>query len=177
MGRLRSLKVTIYNAIRTRRCRLIKELLDTEHSHTLLDIGCRDFYFHDQLKDTFEITLADYQPADPRIQQENVESMTFQNHSFDIVLCQQVLEHVPQPVKAMRELRRVARNQLVISVPYEPFFSLARGLYWEKEHLWAVTPMALRSHLGPPTFETTFFFKRYYIAMWQFDNEAAPPQP
>jgi len=37
---------------------------------------------------------------------------------FDIVLCQQVLEHMEEPEKAFAKLRTLAESVLVISVPY-----------------------------------------------------------
>jgi hypothetical protein len=33
-----------------------------------------------------------------------------------------VLEHLPDPAAAVRELARVSRRAIVISVPYEPWF-------------------------------------------------------
>jgi 2-polyprenyl-3-methyl-5-hydroxy-6-metoxy-1,4-benzoquinol methylase len=133
---------------------------------TLLDIGCEDFYLYEKLKGVFDVTLADYQPKDPRIQRENVESLSFEDKSFDTVLCLEVLEHTHDPVSALKELVRVTRKDLIISVPNEPFFSLLRLLSWEKEHLWAITPSVLRHYLGEPVFERKLFLKRYYLAKW-----------
>lgn len=67
------------------------------------------------------------------ISQHSVESLPFEDGSFDLVLCLEVLEHIPEPVGALRELSRVAAGgELVISVPHEPWFrlgSLLRGKY------------------------------------------------
>ena len=52
--------------------------------------------------------------------------------SYDTVLCLEVLEHLPDPTLALHELRRIARHELILSVPHEPWFqlgSLARGKY------------------------------------------------
>jgi ubiquinone/menaquinone biosynthesis C-methylase UbiE len=164
------LKVKIYNAIRTYRFKVVQNLLD-ESGTNLLDIGCQELVFYEKLKEKYKITAADYAPRHDSIKQEDVQNLSFADNSFDIVICQQVLEHVPHPVRAMAELKRVARKQLIISVPYEPFFTLARFLTWEKEHLWAVTPKALNYHLGQPVYEKKLFFKRYYLAAWKFDEE------
>lgn len=112
--------------------------------------------------------MADYHPRHDSILKEDIQQLSFNDHQFDIVLCQQVLEHVPDPVKAIKELRRVAARQLIITVPYEPFFSIARLCCWEKEHLWAVTPLVLKHYLGAPIFENKLFFKRYYLGVWNF---------
>ena len=103
------------------------------------------------------------------IKKEDVQNLSFPDKSFDIVLCQQVLEHVHDPVKAISELKRVAGKQLIISVPYEPFFTLCRFLNWEKEHLWAITPRVLKVYLGEPVYESKVFLKRYYVGAWKFD--------
>jgi 2-polyprenyl-3-methyl-5-hydroxy-6-metoxy-1,4-benzoquinol methylase len=45
------------------------------------------------------------------------ETLPFDSSSFDDALCIEVLEHVPDPDSFLRELRRVIRRRLVISVP------------------------------------------------------------
>lgn len=56
------------------------------------------------------------------IQRHNmsVGDMSFDDDSFDVVTCMEVLEHVPEEVlePGIAELRRVCRGQLVITVPY-----------------------------------------------------------
>ena len=170
MKLIKRLKVAIYNVIRRYRCRVLCEMLDPE-GKTLLDVGCQELYFYDRLKGRYEITLADYEPRHAEIRREDVQRLSFGDGEFDVVVCQQVLEHVDDPARAMGELRRVARRQLVISVPYEPFFTLARFCHWEKEHLWAVTPKALERHLGRPAEQRKLFFRRYYMASWRMEPE------
>lgn len=50
----------------------------------------------------------------------SVSDMSFADNSFDVVVCMEVLEHLPDEVfvPAIDELRRVCRGQLVITVPY-----------------------------------------------------------
>lgn len=163
------LKIKIYNIIRIRRYHVISSLLNRDAT-SLLDIGCSDSEFYNKVKNQYEITLADYEPAGDGILKEDVQQLSFQDDAFEIVVCQQVLEHVYNPIEAMKELRRVARKQLIITVPYEPFFSLARGLIWEKNHLWAVTPAILKHYLGCPDFEATIVLKRYYIGVWNLPD-------
>ena len=163
------LKVKIYNIIRIRRYHIISGLLNRD-AQSLLDIGCSDLDFYNKAKSQYEITLADYEPTSDGILKEDVQRLSFQDNAFEIVVCQQVLEHVYNPIEAMKELRRVARKQLIITVPYEPFFSLARGLIWEKNHLWAVTPAILKHYLGCPDFEATMVLKRYYIGVWNISG-------
>jgi SAM-dependent methyltransferase len=51
----------------------------------------------------------------------------------ELVLCCEVLEHLPDPVRALRTLARLARPYLIVSVPREPLWrvlNLACGRYW-----------------------------------------------
>ena len=167
MGLISGLKMSIYKFIRTFRCTKVMEVLDKD-SKTMLDIGCQELYFYNRMKQNYDVTLADYEPKMDVIQKEDVHNLSFADNSFEIVICQQVLEHVPDPVKAMKELRRVARKQLVITVPNEPQFTNARLGNWEKEHLWAIKPMVFEYHLGKPDICTTMFFGRYCLFVWNF---------
>jgi len=60
----------------------------------------------------------------------SVFALPFPDASFDVVGCFEVLEHQadPPPAAALRELARVARRAVVLSVPHEPLFSRANAL-------------------------------------------------
>lgn len=58
--------------------------------------------------------------------------LPFADATFDLVLAIEVLEHVPGPDAALRELERVCTGTLVASVPFEPIWrigNVARGRY------------------------------------------------
>ncbi|HJX30498.1 MAG TPA: methyltransferase domain-containing protein [Thermodesulfobacteriota bacterium] len=163
------LKITnrIYKIIRIYRLLIVTKIINKE-SKNILDIGCQDFSSYNKLKGSFDITLADAYPKNEKIKKEHIEFLSFGDKIFDTVLCLEVLEHTHDPVRAIKELQRVTKKDLIISIPNEPFFSFFRLLFWEKEHLWAITPKVLKYYLGTPEFEKTFFLKRYYIAKWSF---------
>jgi 2-polyprenyl-3-methyl-5-hydroxy-6-metoxy-1,4-benzoquinol methylase len=51
----------------------------------------------------------------------------------ELVVCCEVLEHLPDPVRGLTMLKRLARPHLIVSVPREPLWrllNLARGKYW-----------------------------------------------
>ena len=59
-------------------------------------------------------------------------TLPFADKSFDLVLVIEVLEHLPDPEQALREIARVASGSVVVSVPWEPVWrigNLARGRY------------------------------------------------
>jgi SAM-dependent methyltransferase len=60
----------------------------------------------------------------------SVAELPFADASYDLVLCLEVLEHLDEPAAAVAEIARVAAADVVVSVPYEPYFrfgSLLRG--------------------------------------------------
>ena len=50
----------------------------------------------------------------------NIANLQFEDDSFDVVTCMEVLEHIPPEVfvAGLPELRRVCRGQLIMSVPF-----------------------------------------------------------
>lgn len=54
------------------------------------------------------------------------------DHAWDVVVASEVFEHLERPTDALREVKRLARHYVVLSVPWEPFFrlgNLVRGGY------------------------------------------------
>jgi len=47
----------------------------------------------------------------------DARNMPFEDNSFDIVVAGDVLEHIPEHDKAISELRRVAKEKLVVTIP------------------------------------------------------------
>jgi SAM-dependent methyltransferase len=70
---------------------------------------------------------------DVPIIQDSIYDLHRKDGEFDLVLACEVLEHLDDPAKALRELTRVTRRWLVLSVPWEPIWrviNVARGRYW-----------------------------------------------
>lgn len=63
-----------------------------------------------------------------RLGQAEATALPLASQSFDLVLCLEVLEHLPQPEAALAELCRVSRGRLILSVPHQPYFSVANLL-------------------------------------------------
>ena len=88
----------------------------------------------------------------------DLTDLPFEDDSFDLVFCLEVLEHIPDPAPALAELARVCRGDIVLSVPSEPWFrlgSLARGKYLEDwgnhpEHVNHWNPRSFRDFLAEP---------------------------
>ncbi len=82
----------------------------------------------------------------------DVHHLPFPDNSFDLVLCLEVLEHLLDSTQGLRELLRVARDCVLVSVPHEPFFRGAnflrgkhlRALGNDPEHLHTYSGRAFR---------------------------------
>jgi len=78
--------------------------------------------------------------------------LPFPDNSFDLVLCLEVLEHLPDSSLGLHELLRVAHDYVLVSVPHEPFFRGAnflrlkhlRALGNDPEHLHTYSGRAFR---------------------------------
>ncbi|MGA2325727.1 MAG: class I SAM-dependent methyltransferase [Bryobacteraceae bacterium] len=93
-------------------------------AESVLEIGARDGRVTRLLSERYSSVLAlDLQrPAFefPHVTTAagDVRSLQFLDRSFDLVLCTEVLEHVPELESATRELCRVARRHILVGVPH-----------------------------------------------------------
>ncbi len=86
---------------------------------------------------------------------EDIHHLPYTDAAFDLVICLEVLEHLKEPVSALKELFRVTRAHLIVSVPNEPWFqlgNLARGKYLRRfgdhpEHIQHWNRRTLRTML------------------------------
>jgi SAM-dependent methyltransferase len=91
-----------------------------------LDAGCgtRDVTAWLRAHGVTELTRYDIASDDPRVVIGPIESMPFDDATFDSALCNAVLEHIVDPERAMAELARVVRKggTMVVTVPFlQPF--------------------------------------------------------
>lgn len=128
--------------------RLIGDRVVDLRPETFLDAGCGEGFVAAMLRTRLpelRLTGFDVDPAavqvaarrDPRgrFLAASIFRLPFSDQAFDVVGCFEVLEHLPGagPDAALAELSRVARRAVVLSVPHEPYFSLAnaaRGKNW-----------------------------------------------
>ena len=79
------------------------------HDRRVLDVGCGDRRYEALLSGAAEIVGFDLPGSAHADLHGSIEAIPVEDASFDVVLCLQVLEHVPDPAAAVRELRRVVR--------------------------------------------------------------------
>ena len=54
----------------------------------------------------------------------DAQDIKYPDNTFDLVICSEVLEHIPDPVKAINEIYRITSKFALLSVPNEPIFHL-----------------------------------------------------
>jgi len=126
-----------------------------------LNVGCGSDPWGDVRVDVaFEFIAG---PCNPNVLAD-AHFLPFKDNSFDIVKCSHVLEHLKNPFRALDEMVRVARNEIILRFPTEwdvlplfisnifpPSFSVIR-LYCQgrkkRLHLWIVKPEAIVSYLN-----------------------------
>jgi len=129
----------------TNKC--INLMLDnlSTNSSNLLDVGCgRGFWLSILAEKTnYSLTGCDVFESSPikniTYKQGNIEQLPFEDKSFDIVTCHHTIEHIRSIEKAVAELKRVARKQLIIVTPKQRYFYYTLDLHLhffpEKEYL------------------------------------------
>lgn len=106
---------------------------------SILDVGCGEGFTLDRLqKENIGKTLEGIDYVDEAIQigrkvhpklvlkKGNVYDLQYKSNTFDIILCTEVLEHLDDPKKALKELLRVSKKYVLLTVPNEPWFTFMR---------------------------------------------------
>lgn len=122
-------------------CRLIPvEIKD------LIEIGCGAGYSTSKIKgcrqnltieasdiDEELISLAKQKNPSLKFTVESIYNLSLANQSHEAVISLEVLEHLERPRQALKELIRVSKKYIIISVPNEPLWrilNMTRGKYW-----------------------------------------------
>lgn len=106
---------------------------------SVLDVGCGEGFTlarlqKEKIGESFEGIEYDERAIElgnklyPRltIEKGDIYKLPYKDNSFDLVVCTEVLEHLDNPRKAYKELIRVSKKYILLSVPNEPFFTIQR---------------------------------------------------
>jgi len=106
-----------------------------KESTTVLDVGCGRGYWLSVLKQKTNLYLTGCDLFEKNEMSTftyikgTIENLPFADKSFDIVTCNHTIEHIRDIGKAVEELKRVARKQLIIVTPRQRYFYYTLDLH------------------------------------------------
>ncbi len=130
----------------------LREVVEPLGPDSVLDAGCGEGEALARLGDLLPATVAavdleqrcvdDVRARLPHVDvsRQSVLDLAFADGQFDLVLCLEVLEHLDDPGAAVAELARVSGRQVVVSVPFEPWFRLGNLLRGQHMSGWGNHP-------------------------------------
>lgn len=86
-------------------------------NYSILDAGCRTMELKPLLKNYSNYYGSDIEESKGVLKVDLNQTIPFNDNSFDVVTCLDVLEHLDNPHLAIKELLRVAKFSLFISLP------------------------------------------------------------
>lgn len=135
---------------------------------SVLDAGCGEGYVYRGLRargvdarwhgvdlSDGAVSYAAARSPEARWSTADLRRISVPDRHAELVLCSQVLEHIPSPEGVRDELARVSARWLLISVPLEPVFrgicalTVAVGVGQDPGHVNFWTPSQFRSFLRP----------------------------
>ncbi len=130
----------------------LDRMLDGLHPEVVVEIGAGEGRITERLVARFpDATVVGLDLPDTNLAEEwdeievpmffgDATRMPFVDASIDLVVGLEMLEHVPQPERALADIARVCRGAAILSVPREPIWragNMARGRYLRD---WGNTP-------------------------------------
>ena len=102
----------------------------------ILDCGAWDSTFGDILNSNHSVKTLDKDPYSKADIISDITRIPCEDNSFDCVCALEILEHltIPDSIKAMREIARVSRHYLLISVPNQELPLGPDHLQWFDKH-------------------------------------------
>lgn len=123
----------------------------------ILDAGCGEGYIMREIKQARpDIIIDGFDRSEPalrqarlrlphsRIIQGNIYHIPFPAQTYDLILALEILEHLARPEQALAELKKHAKEYVLLSVPLEPWFSLGNFLSGRNLRSWGNEPEHLR---------------------------------
>ena len=173
----------MYQRMTARFQRDLVALLAKVGPHSVLDAGCGEGFVLRRMRrhnashslTGFDRSMGavryarDHGPADALLLVADIDRMPFRSHSFDAVVCSEVLEHLPDVPTALAELKRVSAGWVLLSVPREPYFRvLGKLAEWlrlgedpEHIHFWSQRSFArlLAGYFQPIILTTSTLYR------------------
>ncbi|MEM7022391.1 MAG: class I SAM-dependent methyltransferase [Pseudomonadota bacterium] len=126
----------------------LRELAEQTGAHQVHEVGCGEGFLARQLaaqgfsvrgSDLSGTTIAEARQRSAEVappiayQVADLYQLSPERDAAELVICCEVLEHLPDTARALSILRQLARPYLIVSVPKEPLWrilNMLRGKYW-----------------------------------------------
>lgn len=130
----------------------INKILDQIEYGNLLDIGCGEGYLTNELASKKKTRAIGIDPGKEPLEEakrryKDIEfikcsayKLPFDDVCFDLVTVIEVLEHLDSPGRALEEIKRVAKNCVILSVPNEPLWRILNVMSLRYLKRWGNTP-------------------------------------
>ena len=125
----------IYDSLPTRETDLMEKSIDfilqhleNDKSQSIIDVGCGNGYLLKKLKKQGYTNLSgldiisDFSDDAITLYTGNIDALPFPDAYFDTVLCNHTLEHVLNLPKAISEIKRIAKKQIIITLPCQRYY-------------------------------------------------------
>lgn len=100
------------------------QAVEAHAGSTVLDVGCANGVYVAKLLEQGKsaqgvdlLPYAEWEHLPDHFQVADATRIPYPNDSFDTIISFETVEHVPEPSRALAEFRRVARKNLILSVP------------------------------------------------------------
>lgn len=157
----------IYNKfVKPSQVRIRSKIINSLNVNSVLDVGAGDGNLKEGLDSRIHYTGIDINPQSNSVLMRDIEDFN-PKRKFDLVCCFAVLEHTLDPVNTIYRLKELSNKYILISVPYEPLFTISRFFIQEKEHYFVPLPRVLEYYLGKPILEKKIHLGREYMALYK----------
>lgn len=109
---------------------------------TVLEVGCGAGHFK-ALFDEYEIQwygIDKEKIKDGEVMFGDFNNIPFHDNKFDLVFACHSFEHTLDPIRTLRELKRVSNNYIFLSTPYSCLHQVLNG---DEDHLFCLTDMQM----------------------------------
>lgn len=142
--------------------RVVTGLLQQTGADRMLDAGCGEGFFSQHLRRAglgigyvgCDVSLTAIRWATTEVDAAftghvgNINRLPYADNAFPLVVCLEVLEHIPDSSLGLRELARVSSDYLLLSVPHEPFFRSVNFLRGKHVARWGNDPEHRHNYSG-----------------------------
>lgn len=119
----RSPKHPVVEAFAKPKINYIKKYIKFSKETTLLDVGCGNGFFSYHFSRLCDVTGTDFSrqmlvinPITKKFL-ANAEKLPFEDNSFDVVFCSNLLHHLKNVEKCISEMVRVSKKYIIVSEP------------------------------------------------------------